>query len=370
MIKFLDLRMCNKAHSESLLSAMEKVLKSGWYVLGQEVSSFEREFSEFVGVKNCVGVSNGLDGLTLMLEAAGVGEGDEVIVPSNTYIATWLAISHLKAVPVPVEPDPSTYNLSLGGIKNAVTKKTKAVLVVHLYGKLCEKMEEIASFCKDKNVLLFEDSAQCHGTIQGGKRSGSFGDASAFSFYPGKNLGALGDAGCVVTNSGELAENIKIIRNYGSEEKYHNKVMGRNCRLDELQAAFLRVKLKHIDSENTHRKILAKRYLERLLNVPEIELPVLGDDEDHTWHLFVVKTERRQELMTYLKENEVQTLIHYPIPPHLSEAYRSLGYKRRSFPIAEKLADTVMSLPIGPHLQLYHIDKVCDLIGSFFSLKE
>lgn len=368
MVKFLDLKACNEKHMSSIQEALSEVARSGWYILGEQVSSFENEFAEYCGAKHCIGVSNGLDALTLMMEASGIGPGDEVIVPANTYIATWLAVSTLGAVPVPVEPNELTYNIEAKTIEEAISSKTKAVLVVHLYGKLCS-MSDIVKLCDDKGLMLFEDSAQAHGTTQSRKRSGTFGLASGFSFYPGKNLGALGDAGCVVTNDDDLAQKVRVLRNYGSEKKYYNMVKGKNCRLDEMQAAVLRKKLPSLDSENQHRMALAKIYLKRLSEVEDLDLPVLDEGEDHTWHIFPVRYENRSELMGYLKEKNIDSLIHYPVPPHLSEAYADLGYSKGSFPISEKIADFILSLPMGPHLTADDVNFVCDEILSFFSNK-
>ncbi|WP_440028444.1 DegT/DnrJ/EryC1/StrS family aminotransferase [Chromobacterium amazonense] len=365
MVSFLDLKSINLQHAEELKAAFDRVLNSGWYILGQEVDSFEKEFSEYCGVKNTVGVSNGLDALHLILRGYGIGQGDEVIVPSNTYIASWLAVTYAGATPVPVEPVEATYNIDPSKIEAAITSRTKAIMVVHLYGQAVD-MDPVLEVAKKYNLKVIEDAAQAHGASYKGKKVGSLGDAAGFSFYPGKNLGALGDAGAVTTKDHELAEKIRVLLNYGSRIKYHNEEKGYNCRLDELQAAFLRVKLKSLDAENIKRAEVAESYLKGLVNLP-IKLPEVAANVTSAWHLFVIATERRDELQQYLKEEGIGTMIHYPIPPHLQPAYQDLGFKINDFPVAEKIHQQVLSLPMGPSLEQREVDQVVNAINSFFA---
>lgn len=359
-VPFLDLKAINMAHEQPLKEAFDRVLKSGWYVLGEEVRSFENEFASYCGAAHCVGVSNGLDALHLALKALNIGPGDEVLVPSNTYIATWLAISYTGATPVPVEPVESTYNIDPASIQRAITSKTKAVMVVHLYGQPAD-MDPILSICKQHNLFVIEDAAQAHGASYKGRLVGTLGDAAAFSFYPGKNLGALGDAGAVVTNNPEIADKVRVLSNYGSRVKYQNEVQGYNCRLDELQAALLRVRLKALDSETNVRKQVAAQYLSGLKGASLI-LPNVLVGTDPVWHLFVIRVESRDQVQKRLAEKGVGTLIHYPIPPHLQAAYADMGFRKGQFSIAERIHDSVLSLPISPTLESDQVQYVINAL--------
>lgn len=348
-IPFLDLNAAQDEVAADLEKAFHRTLRSGWFILGRECQEFETEFARYCGAKHCIGVGNGLEALHLILRAAGIGPGDEVIVPSNTYIATWLAVSYAGATPVPVEPDLRTFNINPTLIERAITPRTKAVLGVHLYGRVAD-MTALNSICKAHKIMLFEDAAQAHGSRLNGVRTGALGLAAGFSFYPGKNLGALGDAGAVTTNSDDLAEKIRILRNYGSRKKYFNELQGFNSRLDEIQAAFLRAKLPKLDEWNARRTRLASRYSESLTGLPEIEIPEPGLAGEHTWHLYVIRSNRRTQLVEFLNSQGVNTLIHYPVPPHRSGAYSEAAHSNQALPLADSLADTVLSLPIGPHL--------------------
>jgi dTDP-4-amino-4,6-dideoxygalactose transaminase len=330
-------------------AAYQRVMESGWYILGSEVEAFENEFASYCGVKHCIGVGNGLDALHLALKAWEIGRGDEVIVPSNTYIATWLAVTYAGATPVPVEPDERTYNIDPNKIEMAITDKTKAIIPVHLYGQPAD-MNPINQLAKKYKLKVLEDSAQAHGSLYEGKKTGALGDAAGFSFYPGKNLGALGDSGVVTTNDDETADRVRVLRNYGSRLKYQNEVLGFNSRLDELQAALLRVKLKYLDIWNERRKIIAQLYFCGLNKTNGILLPVVPTWADPTWHLFVVRNQAREMVQKRLSEAGIGSLIHYPIPPHLSAAYKKSGWIKGDFPIAEAIADEIISLPMGPHL--------------------
>ncbi|MEN9862343.1 MAG: glutamate--dTDP-6-deoxy-D-xylo-hex-3-ulose 3-aminotransferase [Pseudomonadota bacterium] len=347
-IQFLDLKSPHVELRHELREAFERVLDSGWYIQGNELKQFEKEFSEYCEVEHCIGVGNGLDALHLILRAYGIGKGDEVIVPSNTYIATWLAASNADATPIPVEPDVRTYNLDPAKIESAITARTKAIMVVHLYGQPAE-MDTINAIAKKYNLKVIEDAAQAHGARYKGKRVGTLGDAAGFSFYPGKNLGAIGDGGAVTTNDAELAKKIRVLGNYGSQVKYHNEVKGYNSRLDELQAALMRVKLKALDKWNTRRKTIANEYLSKLAG-SNLVLPFVPDWVDPVWHLFVVRSQQREHLQVQLGDAGIGTMIHYPIPPHQQPAYAELNYKQGDFPIAEIIHREVLSLPIGPHL--------------------
>ncbi|MEG0605597.1 MAG: DegT/DnrJ/EryC1/StrS family aminotransferase, partial [Acinetobacter sp.] len=354
MIPFLDLKNVNQQYREELITACTRVIDSGWYIGGNELEQFEQNFANYCGVKFAIGVANGLDALILTLRAwkelGKLQDGDEVIVPSNTYIASILAITANNLTPVLVEPDLATYNIDPLKIEEAITAKTKVILPVHLYGQLAD-MPTIMQIANKYKLLVLEDSAQSHGAEINGTKAGNWGDASGFSFYPGKNLGALGDAGAITTNDAELAQTLKALRNYGSHEKYKNLFVGVNSRLDEIQAAMLDVKLKHLDAEVNHRRTIAKMYLEGIKN-PELSLPLSEVDasqyDQHVWHLFVIRSKKREALQQYLAENGVQTLIHYPIPPHKQQAYKE--WNDLSYPISEKIHDEVMSLPIGPTL--------------------
>jgi dTDP-4-amino-4,6-dideoxygalactose transaminase len=346
MVPFLDLQSIQLEHRDQLAAAFERVLHSGWYVLGDEVKRFEQEYAAYCGARFAVGVANGLDALSLVLRALDIGPGDEVIVPSNTYIATWLAVSHVGAMPVPVEPDPRTFNLDPARIAAAITSRTRAVLPVHLYGQPAD-MKAILDIAQRHRLHVLEDGAQAHGARLHGKRLGAHGDAVAWSFYPGKNLGALGDGGAVTTNDEALAERLRELRNYGSKVKYHNDVIGYNSRLDELQAAFLRAKLPHLDPANRRRTKIAQRYLNGLAGL-DLVLPVVADFTEPAWHLFVVRHRRREALAQRLRELGVATMIHYPVAPHRQPAYAALGMAQGCLPISEALHAQVLSLPIGP----------------------
>lgn len=355
-VPFLDLRSPHIEVRQALEAAFKRVLDSGCYILGDEVRRFEMEFAAYCGVQHCVGVGNGLDALHLILRGYGIGAGDEVIVPSNTYIATWLAVSHAGATPVPVEPDISTYNLDAARLEEAISPRTKAIIVVHLYGQPVD-MDAINAVAIKHGLKVIEDAAQAHGARYKGRRVGGLGDAAGFSFYPGKNLGALGDGGAVTTNDPELAEKVRVLCNYGSPEKYRHGVKGFNSRLDELQAAFLREKLKKLDEWNKRRQVVAAKYLARLADTPLI-LPFIPEWADPVWHLFVVRSGHRDVLQKRLSENGIATMIHYPIPPHRQAAYAELGYREGAFPIAERLHREVLSLPIGPHLDEMQLQRV------------
>ena len=348
-VPFLDFVNPYEELKAELDEAYFRFMRSAWYVLGPEVEAFEREFAEYCGVAHCVGVGNGLEALHLALRAYGIGKNDEVIVPSNTYIATWLAVSYAGATPVPVEPDTKTFNLDPDRIEAAITHKTKAIMPVHLYGQPAD-MDPIMTIARKHRLKVIEDNAQAQGARYHGRRTGSLGDAAGNSFYPGKNLGAYGEAGAVTTNDRELADKIRILRNYGSQKKYYNEVKGYNSRLDELQAAFLRVKLKKLDEWNDRRRTVAARYLAGLQDASGLTLPFVPLWAEPVWHLFVVCHPKRDAFQQKLATADVGTLIHYPVPPHLSGAYADAGWKRGAFPIAEGLANSVLSLPMGPHL--------------------
>lgn len=326
--------------------AIQRVLDSGWYILGNEVKKFEKEFADYLGAKYCVGVGNGLEALYLILKALEIGKGDEVIVPANTYIATILAISQANADPVLAEPDEKTYNINPNRIEEKITKKTKAIMPVHLYG-LSADMDPINEIANNNDLFVIEDAAQAHGAKYKGKKCGSLGTAAGFSFYPTKNLGAFGDGGAVVTNDENIADKIRVLRNYGSRRKYYNEIKGLNSRLDEIQAAILRVKLKYLDKWNEKRRKNAKYYLESIRN-RNIILPVEPKGYKHVYHQFVIRCDNRDLMQKYLENNGISTLIHYPIPPHLSQAYPNFGFKKGDFPITERIAREVLSLPIDP----------------------
>ena len=365
MIPFLDLQATYLELKPELDEAVARTLASGWYLLGAELTAFESEYAEYIGVKHCIGVGNGLEALHLSLRAMGVGAGDEVIVPSNTYIATWLASSQVGATPVPVEPDPATYNIDPTRIEAALTSRTKAIIPVHLYGQPAD-MEPIMAIAQKYNLAVLEDAAQAHGATYKGRKVGSLGHAAGWSFYPGKNLGAFGDAGAVTTNDDELAEKVRILRNYGSKVKYVNLEQGYNSRMDEIQAAVLRVKLRHLDEWNERRRQIAEYYLERLQNTG-LGLPYVPEWAAPVWHLFVIRTKQRDTLQKYLQQQGIGTLIHYPIPPHLQAAYRELNLGQGTFPISEAIHNEVLSLPIGPHLDESQASQICQTLRSFAS---
>jgi dTDP-4-amino-4,6-dideoxygalactose transaminase len=347
-IPFLDLGAAYREIQAELESAVLASLRSGWYIGGQDVEAFEREFAAYTATQHCVGVANGLDALHLALRAMDIGAGDEVIVPSNTYIATWLAVSQCGAVPIPVEPLEATYNLDPGRIEAAITPRTKAILPVHLYGQPAD-LDPILSVARKHGLRVLEDAAQAHGARYKGKRIGGHGDVVAWSFYPGKNLGALGDAGAVTTNDPEIADRVRVLRNYGSRVKYVNEVKGCNSRLDPMQAVVLRIKLRHLDEWNARRTAIAARYTAELAGTGLV-LPEAPEWAEPVWHLYVVQHPERDGLQKALQEAGIGTQIHYPIPPHLQEAYREAGYAAGRFPIAESMANRVLSLPMGPQL--------------------
>lgn len=364
-IKFLDLLTINKQRENELTNAFKEVLDSGWYIQGAQLKLFEKEYAAYCGVKHCIGVANGLDALILILRAykqiGRLADGDEVIVPANTYIASILAISENGLTPVLVEPDINTFNLNPSLVRAQITAKTKAILTVHLYGQLSdvESLEEIA---EEHGLLLIEDAAQSQGASMKGRIAGSFGHAAGHSFYPGKNLGALGDAGAVTTNDDELAGTIRAIGNYGSDKKYYNEYKGVNSRLDELQAAFLRVKLKYLDADNNNRRQIAKRYINDIKN-QMLKLPHVAIEEAHVWHLFVIRCENRQHLQEYLIQEGVQTVIHYPLPPHKQQAYAE--FNNLSFPISELIHNEVISIPISPVMSGDEINKVIQVLNAY-----
>ena len=372
-IKFLDLQKINAQYAAELKQVAAEVIDSGWFLMGEKLNNFETQLAQFNGVKHAIGVANGLDALRLILKAyidLGVmQEGDEVIVPANTYIASLLAISDNGLVPVLVEPELQSFNLDLDLIEKSITPKTKAIMIVHLYGQICwdEKLEVLA---KKHNLKIIEDNAQAIGAVWNGKKSGNLGDAAGFSFYPGKNLGALGDAGAVTTNDDALAEQIRALGNYGSKQKYVNEYQGLNSRLDEIQAGFLAVKLKYIDAENQYRRQIAERYLTEINN-PSFQLPIpvnsalkTSENLEHVWHLFVIKTLDRNRLQKYLADNDIQTLIHYPIPPNKQLAYAAMNHL--DFPITNTIHDQVLSLPISPVTTQEEITKIIDVINKYY----
>ena len=365
MIKFLDLQKINAQYEQELKEAANRVIDSGWYLLGKELEDFEQNYASFCGTKYALGVANGLDALRLIfkayIELGSMQKGDEVIVPANTYIASVLAISDNGLIPVFVEPNINTYNLDSKKIEAALTTKTKAILTVHLYGQNSID-EQMLAVCKKHNLKLVEDSAQSHGAIWHGKVMGSIGDAAGHSFYPGKNLGALGDAGAVTTNDETLAKTIEALRNYGSHKKYENIYQGLNSRLDEIQAAFLNVKLKYIQKDILERRRVANYYLEHIKN-PAIILPEVLNEEGHVWHLFVIRTSKRVELQNYLTDNGVQTLIHYPIPPHKQLAFKSLNNLK--LPITEKIHGEVLSLPISSIISVEELQNIVKELNRF-----
>jgi len=349
-----------KRHESDLLEAMRKVLNSGWYIQGEQKKLFEKLFSDYCGTKFCIGVGNGLEALFLVLKAWDIGEGDEVIVPSNTYIATWLAVSHCGAKPIPVEPDINTFNINPDLIEKSITKNTKAIIPVHLYG-LAADMNPIIEIAKSNKLKVLSDAAQSHGAHYFEKAVSSFGDATAYSFYPTKNLGALGDAGAITTNDELLAKKLKSISDYGSKEKYINDEIGYNSRLDEIQAAILIEKLKHLDIDNTQRSKIADRYSALLKKEKNLTLPFVPEGYKHVWHLYVIRTKYREQLKKAFEESEIGYLIHYPISPHLQKAY-SGSYLSFNLKIAEQLQNEVISLPMGPSMKIEEVDYVCEVI--------
>lgn len=361
MIKFLDLYKINERLRKEINGKITQVLDSGWYLLGEETENFEQNFAKYCGVKHCIGVANGLESLNLIIRGYGFAQGDEIIVPANTYIASILAISENGCTPILVEPDINTYNINSDLIERKITSKTKAIMVVHLYGQAVQ-MQKIWALAQKYNLKIIEDSAQAHGAKYQNKRVGSLGDASGFSFYPGKNLGCVGDGGCVTTNDDELAQKIKALRNYGSHKKYHNVFIGMNSRLDEIQAGILDIKLKFLDEDNQKRKEIAKYYRKNIKN-SSIILPNVYAEDAHVWHLFVVRTKQRDNFQKYLLDNEIQTIIHYPIPPHKQECYKL--WNNLSYPITEEIHKSVLSLPISPVMSNDEVKKVVEVINEY-----
>lgn len=354
-------RQYKKYQKEYEAKALD-VLQKGWYILGEEVENFEKEYSNFIGTKYCLGIDNGLNALVLAFRALNIGKDDEVIVQGNTFIATVMGITINGATPIFVEPDIYN-NIDINKIEEKITERTKAICVVHLYGQATQ-MDNILELCRKYNLKLVEDCAQAHGAEYKGQKVGSFGDIGCFSFYPGKNLGCFGDGGAITTNDEKIYDRIKMLRSYGSEKKYYHVEVGYNARLDELQAGLLRIKLSHLSELTEERIKIAERYLNEINN-PLIELPKISNDCSHVWHLFVVKTESRDKFQKYLEENGVGTVIHYPIPPHLSEAYKYLGYKKEDFPITKKYAEQVLSLPVYNEMKKEEIDYVIDVINNY-----
>ncbi len=361
-VTFLDVGRAHSAIANELEEAWQRVLRSGHYIFGPEVEAFEQDFAAWCGAKYCVGVGNGLEALHLILRAYGIGPGDEVIVPSNTYIATWLAVSHAGATPVPVEPDETSFNVAPDRIAAAMTSRTKAIMPVHLYGRPAE-IEAILRVVGHRDIKIVEDAAQAHGAELGNRRVGALGNAAGFSFYPTKNLGALGDAGAVVTGDAALAEKVRILRNYGARRRYENETIGYNSRLDPLQAALLRVKLSHVESWNERRRAIAAYYLRELTGLSGLTLPDPGaGGRTHVWHQFVIRHPRRNALQQHLVAAGIGTMIHYPVPPHLSGAYAAL---RLDFPVAARLAGEVLSLPIDPYLHQSETEAVVVAVREF-----
>lgn len=360
-IPFLDLHAAYVELKPQIDAAVARVLDSGYYILGPEVEAFEAEFARYCEASHAIGVGNGLDALVLALRALGIGEGDEVLVPSNTFIATWLAVTAVGAVPVPVEPDPATHNIGAACLAKALTGRTRAVIAVHLYGQPAD-LGAILTFCRAHGLRLVEDAAQAHGARHRGRRIGAEGDIACWSFYPGKNLGALGDGGCVTTSDPDLAERVRLLRNYGSREKYMHEVAGTNSRLDPIQAAILRVKLAHLDAWNDRRRAIAAMYLERLRDTALV-LPAVPDWAEPVWHLFVIRHPDREGLRAGLQAAGIGTLIHYPVAPHMQGAYAGLGLSADALPIARRLAGEVLSLPIGPQMPLEAAERVAEAVG-------
>lgn len=364
-MKFLDMSIMHDNIKLEIMKAIEKVYDSNWYVLGNEVSEFEKEFATYCGVKHCIGVGNGLEALHLILKGYNIGKGDEVIIPSNTYIATALAVNYAGATPIFVEPNERTYNINHNLIEDSITSKAKAIIAVHLYGQTCD-MNPINEIAKTYNLKVIEDNAQSQGALYKGRKSGSLSDAAGISFYPGKNIGALGDAGAVTTNDDELANKIRSLRNYGSSIKYFNEYKGYNSRLDELQAAVLRVKLKYLDEWNDYRNMIANIYLENIKN-KDVIVPYTLENCKHVYHQFVIKTKYRDELQKYLKYNNIDTMIHYPVPIHKQKSYQELNYLKGKLPIAENISEQILSLPIYPYISKEEVYKLSNLINKFRS---
>jgi dTDP-4-amino-4,6-dideoxygalactose transaminase len=363
-LEFLDLKKSTIALRPELDSAAKRVLDSGWFIHGKECEAFEKEFAEYCGVKHCIGVANGLDALHLILRALNIGPGDEVIVPAHTFIATWLAVSYVGATPVPVDVNETTFNLEPTDCKAKINSKTKAIMPVHLYGRLAN-VEGFQKLCSEFNLQLIEDAAQAHGAKNENGVAGSFGIAAGFSFYPGKNLGCLGDGGAVTTNNSDLAEKIKALRNYGASKKYHHTDLGVNSRLDEIQAAFLRVKLKYLENWNDKRREIAKLYNETLSKLESIVVPEIPQNKEHVWHLYAIRSKNREKLANALNDAGIGILVHYPIPAHLSGAYSKMGFKVGDFPIAERLSNEVLSIPMCPYLNEHEVSYILKALVEY-----
>lgn len=365
-IPFLNFTPMHTPLKQEMMDAFEKFYDTGWFILGENVKKFEQQYSNFNNTKHAVGVSNGLDALHICLKTLNIGEGDEVIIPSNTYIATALAVSYVGAKPVFVEPKLDTYNINPNLIESSITPRTRAIIPVHLYGQACE-MKAIKKIADKYQLFVIEDNAQSQGASYQGIQTGSWGDINGTSFYPGKNLGALGDAGAITTNSDELAKCARILRNYGSEKKYHNEKLGYNMRLDECQAAFLSIKLRQLAYWTKQRQEIASWYYDSLKDTKHIILPAIAPHASHVYHLFVIRTRKRDQLQEYLSNHGIGTLIHYPIPPHLQPAYAGLGLKKGNFPIAEEISNTCLSLPIWPGMTKNDVVEISSKIYSFYN---
>jgi dTDP-4-amino-4,6-dideoxygalactose transaminase len=363
-IPFLSFEETNRKIKSEILTSFEEFFDKSWYILGDSVKKFEKEYATFNNVEYAIGISNGLDALHVALKTLDIGSGDEVIIPSNTFIASALAVSYTGAKPVLVEPDRKTYNIDPGKIESAITFKTKAIMPVHLYGQACE-MDAIMAIAQKHNLYIVEDNAQSQGATFNGRMTGSFGDINGTSFYPGKNLGALGDAGALTTNNSKLAQKANAFRNYGSTKKYYNEVIGFNMRLDECRAAFLSIKLQYLKNWTEERKQIAAWYDEALCGNQELILPPTAKNATHAYHLYVIRTKRRNELQKHLSSNGIGTLIHYPVPIHLQEAYRNLDYKKGDFPIAEEIANSCLSLPMWPGITKSMVEEVAQIINKF-----
>jgi len=361
MLKFLDLHKINERFRAEIDGRIKSILDNGWYLQGAWDKTFEDHFASYCGVTHCIGCANGLDALNLIIRAYGFCQDDEIIVPANTYIASILAISENGCTPVLVEPDIDTYNINPDLIEEKITSRTKAIMIVHLYGQAVQ-MEKIWALAKKYNLKIIEDAAQAHGAMYDGKRVGNLGNAAGFSFYPGKNLGAMGDGGCVTTNDDALAEKIRAIANYGSDRKYHHIYKGINSRLDEVQAAILDVKLPYLEADNERRRQIAKYYRENISN-PKIILPTTYDENAHVWHIFAVRTDKRDALQQYLEQNEIQTNVHYPTPPHMQGAYQE--WKNQSYPVSEEIHATELSLPMSPVLTDEEVKKVVEVLNEW-----
>jgi dTDP-4-amino-4,6-dideoxygalactose transaminase len=365
MIPFLSFDYQDKLYRKQIIDAMTKVLDSKWYVMGKELIEFENAYAKLHDVNYSIGVANGLDALIISLHALGVGSGDEVIVPSNTYIASWLAVSAVGATPIPVEPDEVSYNINPELIEKSITSRTKAIMPVHLYGQSCN-MSRIMEIAEKHKLYVVEDNAQAHLAKWDGKFTGTFGHINATSFYPGKNLGAIGDGGGITTNDETLYNKSRTYRNYGSNKKYYNEIKGVNSRLDELQAAILNIKLPYLNQLTEERKVIAKKYDSLLKDCDSIQIPIVSEKAEHVYHLYVILSDKRDELQQYLKENNIDCLIHYPVPPHLQQAYTDAGYKKGDFPIAEKIAEQCLSIPLYPGMKEDDICYVAKNITEFF----